>query len=60
MHSELKWFILLFLALWVAWFATGGPSRIPENRTHPFLTQPAPNDDGKIYTLQEIKDRTRP
>ncbi len=58
MHGELKWFLLLFLGLWIAWLATGGPSRIQENRTHPFLEQPT--DGGRIYTLQELRDGTRP
>jgi hypothetical protein len=58
MHGELKWFLLLFVGLWVAWLVTGGPDRITTNRTHPFLEQPS--EGGKIYTLEELKDRTRP
>ena len=60
MHDELKWFLLLFLGLWVAWFATGGPERVRDDRTHPFLEQPSPIDNGQTYTLQQLKDRTRP
>lgn len=60
MHSELKWFLLLFAGLWLAWFMTGGPNRITLNRSHPFLEQPAPIESGKIYTLEELKDQTRP
>ena len=58
MHSELKWFLLLFLGLWVAWLVTGGPAHIQENRARPFLEQPS--DGGQTYTLDELKDRTRP
>ncbi len=60
MHSELKWFLILLAGLWLAWFATGGPDRNEINRTHPFIEQPAPIEGGNIYTLQELKDRTRP
>lgn len=60
MHSELKWFILLFIGLWLAWLITGGADRISINKTHPFLEQPNPIENGKTYTIQELKDRTRP
>ncbi len=60
MHVELKWFLLLIAGLWLAWLLTGGPDRISTNRTHPFLEQPAPIEDGNIYTLEELRERTRP
>jgi len=60
MDPELTWFFILLGLLWLGWFVTGGPSRIQTNRTHPFLEQPAPIEGGQIYTLQELKDRTRP
>lgn len=60
MYNELKWFLLLFFGLWVAWLVTGGTERISVNRTHPFLEEPAPIDQGRIYTLEELKERTRP
>ncbi|HWC57557.1 MAG TPA: hypothetical protein VG621_01200 [Candidatus Paceibacterota bacterium] len=60
MHSELKWFLLLFAALWVAWLVTGGPSRIDTNRTHPFIEQPSPLGNGQIYTFQQLKTGTQP
>lgn len=58
MHSELKWFLILFFGLWLAWLVTGGPERNKINRTHPFIEQPS--EGGDIYTLDELKDRTRP
>ncbi len=60
MHSELKWFLILFFGLWLAWAVMGGASRNAINRTHPFIKQPNPVDDGKVYTLEELKDQTRP
>ncbi len=60
MHFELKWFIFLFVGLWLAWLVTGGPDRKAFNRTHPFLEEPSPVDSGKVYTLDELKDRNRP
>lgn len=60
MHPELKWFFLLILILFVAWVATNGPARIPENQDRPFLEQPAPVESGQTYTLEQLKDRTRP
>ncbi len=56
MHPELKWFLLLLLGLWIGWLVTGGPTRIQENRTHPFLKQPTSGDDTRIYSYQEIKN----
>lgn len=60
MHPEIKWFLILIALLWLAWFFTGGPTRIQTNRTHPFIEQPAPIEGGKIYTLDELKNRTQP
>lgn len=60
MHGELKWFLILFLALWLAWAVTGGPQRNQINRTHPFIKRPDPTDDGKVYTFKELQDQTRP
>lgn len=59
MHSELKWFILLLIGLWIAWVVTGGVDRAPVNRTHPFLEQPFPIDNGQIYTFKELKEKNR-
>ncbi len=57
MDGELKWFLLLLLCLWFAWIATGGPDRIPENKANPFLKQPEPIDNGKIYSLQDLQNK---
>lgn len=58
MHSELKWFLILLAILWLGWFATGGPDRIMTNRQNPFMEETYKG--GKIYSLQELKDGTRP
>ncbi len=47
MHSELKWFLLLFVGLWLAWLVTGGPSRIQQNRANPFIQETY--NGGQIY-----------
>ncbi len=58
MHSELKWFLLLLLGLWVAWLATGGPDRITVNRQNPFLE--SPTEGGNIYSLEDLRNGRRP
>jgi hypothetical protein len=57
--DELKWFLIGGLVLFVLWAMTGGPSRM-ENKEHPFLEQPAPIESGQPYTLEQLRDRTRP
>ena len=47
MDSELKWFLLLLAGLWIAWYATGGPDRIPQNRANPYIKEPY--NGGQIY-----------
>ena len=57
--GELKWFLLFLIALWVMWVVSGGAERL-ENKDKPFLEQPAPIESGRPYTLEELKQRTRP
>lgn len=57
--SELGWFILALIILWVLWVLSGGPTH-QESRTRQFIEQPAPIESGRIYSLDELKDRTRP
>jgi hypothetical protein len=57
--SELKWFLIAMIALWILWVISGGP-QATENKTRPFLEQPAPVEGGRPYTLEELKDRTKP
>lgn len=54
--GELKWFLLLFIGLWVLWLITGGATRY-ENRTRPFVEQPSPIEGGRPYTLEELRQR---
>ncbi len=54
--SELKWFLLALLGLWILWAGTGGYERI-ENKDKPFLEQPSPIESGRPYTLDELKRR---
>lgn len=56
--GELKWFLLLFFGLWLFWLITGGATRY-ENRTRPFLEQPAPIEGGQPYTLEELRQRNQ-
>lgn len=46
--KELKWFILVLVAMWVVWFFTGGPTRFA-SKAGPFLRPPAPISTGEIY-----------
>jgi len=57
--EELGWFLLLIVGLFFAWVLTGGPARV-ENRNKPFLEQPAPVESGQPYTLEQLRDRTKP
>jgi hypothetical protein len=57
--GELKWFISALLLLWVLWVLSGGPSRY-ENKTRPFLEQPAPIETGRPYTFDELKNKASP
>lgn len=59
MNGELKWFLLLFLGLWVGWMMTGGIDRKEYNRARPFIEEPDPLDSGKVYTLEELRERNR-
>ncbi len=59
MHPDLRWLFILLIALFALWVLTGGPERV-ENRNAPFLEQPAPVEGGQVYTLEQLKDRTRP
>lgn len=54
--DDLKWFLLLFLGLWVLWLITGGATRY-ENRTRPFLEQPAPIEGGRPYDVEELRTK---
>ena len=46
--SDLWWFVAIMIALWILWYATGGPSR-PESWRGPFIEPPAPIGTGEIY-----------
>jgi hypothetical protein len=57
--KELLWIIAAAIGLFIIWLTTGGPERI-ENKGRPFLEQPAPIESYNPYTLEELRDRTRP
>ena len=57
--SELQIFLLFIVALYIAWAANGGASRIDE-ANKPFLEQPSPVEHGQPYTLKQLQDGTRP
>lgn len=60
MHEEIKWLLLLIIALFVGWVLTNGPARVADNKDKPFIEEPAPLSNGQVYGLDELKDRTRP
>ena len=60
MHEELKWFLLLFLGLWVAWIVTGGPDRVQLNRANPFIDEATPTKSSQIYGVKDLKNGVRP
>lgn len=55
--KELLFFILALIVLGVLWGISGEHTNM-NNRNKPFLDQPI--DGGRPYTLQELKERTRP
>ncbi|HSE56784.1 MAG TPA: hypothetical protein VLB02_01730 [Candidatus Paceibacterota bacterium] len=57
--TDFKWFIVIFVFLWLVWAVTGGPARY-ENKTNQFIEEPsAPGDRGDIYNLEQLKARQR-
>jgi hypothetical protein len=50
--SEIKWFIIAFIALWVLWAAAGG-YRDTNNSDKPLLHQPAPIENGQPYRWED-------
>jgi hypothetical protein len=57
--GELKWFLIALVVMWLLWVVTGGYTHV-QNINKPFLEQPAPIENGQPYTLQQLKDSTRP
>lgn len=58
MDMKMYWFVIILIVLWALWVVMGGPSKI-ENHDTPFLEQPKPIEAGKVYTLEELKERNR-
>lgn len=57
--SDLKWFIVLFIFLWLVWAATGGPARY-ENKVNQFVEEPVgPGERGGIYNINDLRERNR-
>lgn len=54
----MSFFIIALIILWVLWVLTGGPANV-ENHTRPFLEQPEPVDTGRVYTLEELRERNK-
>lgn len=55
--SDLKWFIVIFVFLWLVWFATGGPKRA-EDKYNQFVEDPQnPGDPKKIYDINDWRNR---
>ena len=54
--SELKWFFLILIIMWLFWSLTGGPERT-QNIDKPFLEQPAPIEGGDIYDANELREK---
>ena len=48
--KHLKWFLLLILGLWLAWFLSGGPEKAQNEK--PFIKPLAPLDTGETYGPQ--------
>ncbi|HVY36070.1 MAG TPA: hypothetical protein VG982_02225 [Candidatus Paceibacterota bacterium] len=57
--GELKWFLIALVVMWLLWVVTGGYTHV-QNINKPFLEQPTPIENGQPYTLQQLKDSTRP
>lgn len=48
----------MLVVLWALWVVMGGPQNM-ENYNAPFLEQPKPIETGRVYTLEELKERNR-
>jgi hypothetical protein len=57
--KEFFWLIGMIVILGILWALGGGASRT-ENIDKPFLEAPQPIEGGRPYTLEELKERTRP
>lgn len=53
---KMYWFVIILVLLWAMWVVTGGPQKI-ENHNAPFLEQPNPIETGRVYTLEELRER---
>lgn len=51
--SEFKWFLIAFAVLYALWYLMGG--FMAPDRNKPFLHQPAPIENGKAYSTDELK-----
>ena len=47
--SELKWFLLVVVGVWILWFYTGGPERAQITGDDPFMRALDPIDTGETY-----------
>lgn len=53
--SDLKWFLIGFLVLYLIWYVSGGPEKNRINRTNPFLDEPYKG--GEKYDINGLKIR---
>lgn len=54
--SEIKWFFIILVIMFVFWSLTGGASRT-ENKTNPYIEQPSPIEGGKVYNGSELREK---
>jgi|GEM_PF-2735204 len=53
--GEAKWILVLFIILFAAWVATGGPSSM--TRHDQFIEEPAPIQNGQTYNVNDLKEK---
>lgn len=58
MVDVLKWFLLMFLGLFVVWVLTGGPQRAEEKNLTPIIT--APGGVGTQPSIPSVRGSATP
>ena len=57
MKGTFRWFILIFIGLWVVWLMTGGPERY-QNKHNQFIEPPKePGGATPVYNVKTLQKK---